>query len=89
VREEPAARPAESSTISRSDLSPDDAERGSISGSGRRVAGHEEATDTARRDALTIALSYVVGGLVPLAPYFVVRSTGTALVISVFATLLA
>jgi vacuolar iron transporter family protein len=42
-----------------------------------------------RVSALTIALSYVVGGLVPLAPYFVVRSTGTALVISVFATLLA
>jgi VIT1/CCC1 family predicted Fe2+/Mn2+ transporter len=39
--------------------------------------------------ALTIALSYVAGGLVPLAPYFVLRSTRTALVVSILATLLA
>jgi VIT1/CCC1 family predicted Fe2+/Mn2+ transporter len=30
-----------------------------------------------------------VGVLVPLAPYFVLRSTGTALVVSILATLLA
>jgi VIT1/CCC1 family predicted Fe2+/Mn2+ transporter len=43
----------------------------------------------ARVSALTIALSYVAGGLVPLAPYFVLRSTGTALIVSIVATLLA
>jgi VIT1/CCC1 family predicted Fe2+/Mn2+ transporter len=43
----------------------------------------------ARRSALTIALSYIVGGLVPLAPYFFVRSVHHALVSSVVATLLA
>jgi VIT1/CCC1 family predicted Fe2+/Mn2+ transporter len=39
----------------------------------------------ARVSALTIALSHVAGGLAPLTPYFVLRSTRTALV----ATLLA
>jgi vacuolar iron transporter family protein len=43
----------------------------------------------ARVSALTIALSYVAGGLVPLAPYFVVRSMGTALIVSILVTLLA
>jgi VIT1/CCC1 family predicted Fe2+/Mn2+ transporter len=43
----------------------------------------------ARRSALTIALSYVAGGLVPLAPYFVLRSVHHALVGSVIGTLLA
>jgi VIT1/CCC1 family predicted Fe2+/Mn2+ transporter len=43
----------------------------------------------ARRSALTIALSYVAGGLVPLAPYFFLRSVHTALVGSVIVTLLA
>jgi vacuolar iron transporter family protein len=43
----------------------------------------------ARRSALTIALSYVAGGLVPLAPYFFFRSVHTALVGSVVVTLLA
>lgn len=38
---------------------------------------------------MTIALSYVAGGLVPLSPYFVVRSMGTALVVSILVTLLA
>jgi VIT1/CCC1 family predicted Fe2+/Mn2+ transporter len=32
----------------------------------------------ARRSALTIALSYLAGGLVPLAPYFVVRTVRAA-----------
>jgi VIT1/CCC1 family predicted Fe2+/Mn2+ transporter len=39
--------------------------------------------------ALTIAAAYVVGGLVPLAPYFVFASAGRALVVSVGSTLLA
>jgi VIT1/CCC1 family predicted Fe2+/Mn2+ transporter len=43
----------------------------------------------ARRSALTIALSYVAGGLVPLAPYFFVRPVHHALVGSVIVTLLA
>lgn len=43
----------------------------------------------ARMSAMTIALSYVAGGLVPLSPYFVVRSMGTALVVSILVTLLA
>jgi VIT1/CCC1 family predicted Fe2+/Mn2+ transporter len=43
----------------------------------------------ARTSALTIASSYIVGGLVPLAPYFVLRSMRTALVVSVLVTVLA
>jgi predicted membrane protein (TIGR00267 family) len=43
----------------------------------------------ARRSALTIALSYVTGGLVPLAPYFFLRSVHHALIASVIVTLLA
>ena len=43
----------------------------------------------ARRSALTIALSYIAGGLVPLAPYFFFRSVHYALVGSVIVTLLA
>jgi VIT1/CCC1 family predicted Fe2+/Mn2+ transporter len=43
----------------------------------------------ARNSALTIALSYIAGGLVPLSPYFVFRSVHPALVGSVVVTLLA
>jgi vacuolar iron transporter family protein len=43
----------------------------------------------ARNSALTIALSYVAGGLVPLAPYFFLPSIGVALWGSVIVTLLA
>ena len=43
----------------------------------------------ARASALTIALSYVAGGMVPLAPYFFVRSVHTALLWSVVVTLFA
>jgi VIT1/CCC1 family predicted Fe2+/Mn2+ transporter len=43
----------------------------------------------ARRSALTIALSYVAGGLVPLAPYFFLQSVHYALDGSVMLTLLA
>jgi VIT1/CCC1 family predicted Fe2+/Mn2+ transporter len=40
----------------------------------------------ARTSAVTIAVSYIVGGLVPLAPYFILRSVGTALVVSALVT---
>jgi VIT1/CCC1 family predicted Fe2+/Mn2+ transporter len=43
----------------------------------------------AGRSAFTIAASYVTGGLVPLTPYFFVRSIHTALIGSVVVTLLA
>lgn len=43
----------------------------------------------ASRSALTIAASYVAGGLVPLAPYFFLPSIHSALAASVAATLLA
>jgi predicted membrane protein (TIGR00267 family) len=43
----------------------------------------------ASRSALTIALSYVAGGLVPLSPYVLLHSVHTALVASVVVTLLA
>lgn len=39
--------------------------------------------------ALTIALSYIVGGLIPLTPYILVPVAHTALLISVVATLIA
>ena len=43
----------------------------------------------ARNSALTIALSYIAGGMVPLAPYFFITSVHTALLASVGVTLLA
>ena len=43
----------------------------------------------ARNSALTIALSYIAGGMVPLAPYFFLRPVHSALVASVGVTLLA
>jgi VIT1/CCC1 family predicted Fe2+/Mn2+ transporter len=43
----------------------------------------------ASRSAFTIALSYIAGGLVPLAPYFFFRSVHSALIGSVIVTLLA
>jgi VIT1/CCC1 family predicted Fe2+/Mn2+ transporter len=43
----------------------------------------------ARNSALTIAFSYVAGGLVPLAPYFFLRSVHAALAGSMIVTLLA
>jgi VIT1/CCC1 family predicted Fe2+/Mn2+ transporter len=43
----------------------------------------------ARVSALTIGLSYVVGGLVPLSPYFFTRSPSTGLVASIAVTLVA
>ena len=43
----------------------------------------------ARRSALTIAGAYIAGGLVPLAPYILVRQVGVALSWSVALTLVA
>jgi VIT1/CCC1 family predicted Fe2+/Mn2+ transporter len=43
----------------------------------------------AQKSALTIALSYIAGGLVPLAPYFFVRDVHGALIVSVVFTLVA
>ena len=43
----------------------------------------------ASRSALTIAGSYITGGMIPLAPYFFLRSIHSALVVSVIVTLLA
>jgi VIT1/CCC1 family predicted Fe2+/Mn2+ transporter len=50
-----------------------------------------EAPDPARarQSALTIALSYVAGGLIPLAPYILLHSLSTALWVSVGLTLTA
>ncbi len=41
------------------------------------------------QSAITIAVSYVVGGFIPLAPYIFIAETREALKISVFVTLLA
>ena len=43
----------------------------------------------ARVSALTIGLSYVGGGLVPLAPYFFTKTPATGLLVSIAVTLLA
>jgi vacuolar iron transporter family protein len=43
----------------------------------------------ARNSALTIGLSYVVGGLIPLSPYFWVHTPAQALQISIAVTLVA
>jgi VIT1/CCC1 family predicted Fe2+/Mn2+ transporter len=43
----------------------------------------------ASRSALTIAGSYIAGGMIPLAPYFCLRSIHSALIVSVIVTLLA
>jgi predicted membrane protein (TIGR00267 family) len=39
--------------------------------------------------ALTIGLSYIAGGLIPLAPYILIHTAGTALMFSVVFTLVA
>jgi predicted membrane protein (TIGR00267 family) len=49
----------------------------------------EPQRNRASRSAITIALSYVVGGLVPLAPYMVGYSLSTALSASIAITLAA
>jgi vacuolar iron transporter family protein len=50
-----------------------------------------EAPDPKRAltSALTIAFSYIVGGLIPLSPYLILHVAATALLISVAVTLLA
>jgi VIT1/CCC1 family predicted Fe2+/Mn2+ transporter len=43
----------------------------------------------ALRSALTIGLSYIIGGLIPLTPYMLISNAGSALMFSVIFTLLA
>jgi VIT1/CCC1 family predicted Fe2+/Mn2+ transporter len=43
----------------------------------------------ARNSAITIAFSYIAGGIVPLLPYMIVSSTNIALQYSVIITLIA
>jgi VIT1/CCC1 family predicted Fe2+/Mn2+ transporter len=43
----------------------------------------------ALKSALTIGISYIIGGLVPLAPYMLISNAGSALLFSVIFTLLA
>jgi vacuolar iron transporter family protein len=47
------------------------------------------APKRALKSALTIAISYVVGGMIPLAPYMLIPNTNTALLFSVIFTLTA
>ncbi len=49
----------------------------------------EPASNRAHRSALTIAFSYIAGGLIPLLPYILVADNFTALKLSVVITLLA
>jgi VIT1/CCC1 family predicted Fe2+/Mn2+ transporter len=53
------------------------------------AAGAIASPKRASRSALTIALAYIAGGLMPLAPYFFFGSVRTALLASVLFTLLA
>lgn len=43
----------------------------------------------ARISALTIGISYIVGGLIPLSPYILIQDISIALIISVIVTLIA
>jgi vacuolar iron transporter family protein len=47
------------------------------------------APKRALTSALTIAISYIVGGLIPLGPYMLISNTSTALIYSVIFTLMA
>src|ERR1700736_5936870 len=49
----------------------------------------EPASNRAHRSALTIAASYIAGGIIPLLPYMLVEDNFTALKLSVVITLLA
>jgi VIT1/CCC1 family predicted Fe2+/Mn2+ transporter len=49
----------------------------------------EPARNRAHRSALTIAASYIAGGLIPLLPYMLVEGNFTALKLSIVITLLA
>ena len=56
-----------------------------------RVGLGLEKPDEARApaSAMTIGLSYIVGGLIPLLPYMLVRDIGSALLASILFTLIA
>ena len=43
----------------------------------------------ALKSALTIAFSYIIGGIIPLFPYILMANSHTALLLSAFVTLLA
>jgi vacuolar iron transporter family protein len=43
----------------------------------------------ARNSSLTIGLSYIVGGVIPLSPYIFIRNPASALIVSVLVTLIA
>ncbi|MUG84869.1 iron transporter [Paenibacillus timonensis] len=43
----------------------------------------------ARNSSITIGLSYIIGGLIPLSPYMFIHQANTALMTSVIATLIA
>ncbi|MCY9670732.1 VIT1/CCC1 transporter family protein [Paenibacillus alginolyticus] len=43
----------------------------------------------ARNSSLTIGLSYIVGGIIPLSPYIFIQKPQSALIVSVFVTLIA
>ncbi|QQE80996.1 VIT1/CCC1 transporter family protein [Alicyclobacillus sp. SO9] len=45
--------------------------------------------ERARNSSLTIGISYIIGGLVPLAPYFLFTNAAQALLVSVIFTILA
>jgi len=49
----------------------------------------EPAPNQAHRSALTIALSYVAGGFIPLVPYMLIQGNAAALRVSVVVTLIA
>jgi VIT1/CCC1 family predicted Fe2+/Mn2+ transporter len=49
----------------------------------------EPDPNRARFSALTISFSYIVGGLIPLAPYFFIPSVHQALIVSIFVTVIA
>jgi VIT1/CCC1 family predicted Fe2+/Mn2+ transporter len=49
----------------------------------------EPRADRAWKSAITIALSYIAGGFIPLAPYMLVGDAATALKISIGVTILA
>lgn len=43
----------------------------------------------ARDSSLTIGISYIIGGIIPLSPYILIHRAGTALLVSVVITLIA
>ena len=49
----------------------------------------QPAPKRALKSALTIAASYIIGGMIPLAPYMLISNTGTALIYSIIFTLIA